>query len=142
MCDVNSLGPPLFSYGEGAVYLLRATYFLKFVTVLVLTIGSPECSQFALNPIEILKVVDVGPSVFPVTRDKKDRKRMPKTECPYDEEKKRQMRRWKHKRAETTRTIDKLCCKGQNDRWFSFKLSCCECVHFVLYIKICEKCKE
>lgn len=116
MCDVNSLGPPLFSYGEGAVYLLRATYFLKFVTVLVLTIGSPECSQFALNPIEILKVVDVGPSVFPVTRDKKDRKRMPKTECPYDEEKKRQMRRWKHKRAETTRTIDKLCCKGQNDR--------------------------
>lgn len=117
MCDVNSLGPPLFTYGEGAVYLLRATFFLKFVTVLVLTIGSPECSQFALNPIEILKVVDVGPSVFPVTRDKKDRgKRMPKTECPYDEEKKKQMRKWKHKRQEATRTIDRLCCKGQPDR--------------------------
>ncbi|XP_076483174.1 uncharacterized protein LOC117166382 [Bombus vancouverensis nearcticus] len=114
MCDVNSLGPPLFSYGEGAVYLLRATYFLKFITVLVLTIGSPECSQFALNPIEILKVVDVGPSVFPVGRaEKKDRaKRGTKVECPYDEEKKKQMKKWKHKRAETARTIDKLCCKG------------------------------
>ncbi|KAK9300682.1 hypothetical protein QLX08_006716 [Tetragonisca angustula] len=118
MCDVNSLGPPLFSYGEGAVYLLRATYLLKFITVLVLTIGSPECSQFALNPIEILKVVDVGPSAFPVTRaekkEKKDRaKRVTKVECPYDEEKKKQMKKWKHKRAETIRLIDKLCCKGE-----------------------------
>ena len=115
MCDVNSLGPPLFSYGEGAVYLLRATYFLKFIRVLVLTIGSPECSQFALNPIEILKVVDVGPAAFPVTRaEKKERaKRVTKVECPYDEEKKKQMKKWKHKRAETARLIDKLCCKGE-----------------------------
>ncbi|KOC69528.1 hypothetical protein WH47_05471 [Habropoda laboriosa] len=114
MCDVNSLGPPLFSYGEGAVYLLRATYFQKFITALVLTIGSPECSQFALNPIEILKVIDVGPSAFPVGRiEKKERsKRVTKVECPYDEEKKKQMKKWKHKRAETARTIDKLCCKG------------------------------
>ncbi|CAK9805070.1 hypothetical protein ANTPLA_LOCUS4312 [Anthophora plagiata] len=114
MCDVNSLGPPLFSYGEGAAYLLRATYFQKYITALVLTIGSPECSQFALNPIEILKVIDVGPSVFPVGRsEKKERsKRVTKVECPYDEEKKKQMRKWKHKRAETARTIDKLCCKG------------------------------
>lgn len=115
MCDVNSFGPPLFTYGEGVVYLFRSTYFYKFITVLVLTIGSPECSQFALNPIEILKVMDVGPSVFPVgVLDKKDRaKRVSKAECPYDEEKKRYMKKWKHKRTETAKTIDKLCCKGQ-----------------------------
>ncbi|XP_076231261.1 uncharacterized protein LOC143177281 [Calliopsis andreniformis] len=114
ICDVNSFGPPLFQYGEGAAYLLRATYFYKFITTLVLTIGSPECSQFALNPIEILKVIDVGSSVLPIGRlDMKERgKRITKIECPYDEEKKRQMKRWKHKRQETARTIDKLCCKG------------------------------
>lgn len=59
MCDVNSFGPPLFSYGHGAAYLLRATSFRKFMTVLVLTIGSPERSRFSLNPIEILKIVEI-----------------------------------------------------------------------------------
>lgn len=59
MCDVNSFGPPLFSYGRGAAYLLRATSFRKFMTVLVLTIGSSERSRFSLNPIEILKIVEV-----------------------------------------------------------------------------------
>lgn len=114
MCDVNSFGPPLFQYGEGTVYLLRATYFYKFITSLVLTIGSPECSQFGLNPIEILKVVDVGSSAIPAGRaDTKERgKRITKIECPYDEEKKKQMKKWKHKRQETARLIDKFCCKG------------------------------
>ncbi|XP_053995648.1 uncharacterized protein LOC128885575 [Hylaeus anthracinus] len=113
MCDVNSFGPPLFTYGEGAAYLLRATYFYKFMTVLVLTVGSPECSQFAVNPIEILKVVEVGPTALPIGRfEKKRDKRITKVECPYDEEKKKQMKKWKHRRQETTRTIDKMCCKG------------------------------
>nr|XP_034195511.1 uncharacterized protein LOC117611610 [Osmia lignaria] len=113
MYDVNSFGPPLYQYGEGASYLLRSTYFYKFITVLVLTIGSPECSQFALNPIEILKVVDVGPNTLPVGRAEKDRgRRVTKVECPYDEEKKRQMKKWRHKTAETVRTIDRLCCKS------------------------------
>ncbi|XP_076627672.1 uncharacterized protein LOC143344925 [Colletes latitarsis] len=113
MCDVNSFGPPLFTYGEGTAYLLRATYFYKFMTVLVLTVGSPECSQFALNPIEILKVVEVGPTALPIGRfEKKRDKRITKIECPYDEEKKKQMKKWKHRKQETARTIDKLCCKG------------------------------
>ncbi|KZC13949.1 hypothetical protein WN55_06300 [Dufourea novaeangliae] len=113
VCDVNSFGPPLFSYGEGAAYLLRATYFFKFITILVLTIGSPECSQFALNPIEILKVVDVGGAALPIGRsDKKRDKKITKIECPYDEEKKKQMRKWKGRRQETAKTIDKMCCKG------------------------------
>ncbi|XP_076299845.1 uncharacterized protein LOC143218508 [Lasioglossum baleicum] len=113
VCDVNSVGPPLFTYGEGAVYLLRATYFYKFITILVLTVGSPECSQFALNPIEILKVIDVGPSTLPIGRTEKKRDtRITKIECPFDEEKKKQMRKWKGRRQETARTIDKMCCKG------------------------------
>lgn len=61
MCDVNSFGPPLFQYGYGTVYLMRATSFYKFITILVLTIGSPECNRFTLNPIEILKVVEMDP---------------------------------------------------------------------------------
>lgn len=59
MCDVNSFGPPLFQYGHGSAYLLRATSFHKFVIVLVLTIGSSERSRFSLNPIEILRIVEV-----------------------------------------------------------------------------------
>ncbi|XP_033322662.1 uncharacterized protein LOC117218419 [Megalopta genalis] len=116
VCDVNSVGPPLFSYGEGAVYLLRATYFYKFITVLVLTVGSPECSQFAVNPIEILKVIEVGPTTLPIGRPEKKRdKRIAKIECPFDEEKKKQMRKWKTRRQETAKTIDKMCCKGGAD---------------------------
>lgn len=62
MCDVNSFGPPLFPYGHGASYLMRATSFRKFVTVLVATIGSSDRSRFTLNPVEILKVVEVDPA--------------------------------------------------------------------------------
>ncbi|KAL0120014.1 hypothetical protein PUN28_007996 [Cardiocondyla obscurior] len=72
MCDVNSYGPPLFRYGHGVAYLLRATSFRKFVTVLVLTISSPERSQFSLNPIEILKIVemDTAPKSGAETRER------------------------------------------------------------------------
>ncbi|KAK2582865.1 hypothetical protein KPH14_008943 [Odynerus spinipes] len=120
MCDVNSFGPPLFQYGEGAVYLLRATYFYKFMTILILTIGSPECSQYALNPIEILKVIDVdttGPADLPIGKPKRTdyRGRRRKIPCPYDEEKKKQMRKWKIRRAEERRTIDKTCCKDEEE---------------------------
>ncbi|XP_018359681.1 PREDICTED: uncharacterized protein LOC108758934 isoform X1 [Trachymyrmex cornetzi] len=59
VCDVNSFGPPFFRYGHGAAYLLRATSFRKFVTILVLIIGSPGRSRFSLNPIEILRIVEV-----------------------------------------------------------------------------------
>ncbi|XP_018347415.1 PREDICTED: uncharacterized protein LOC108751630 isoform X1 [Trachymyrmex septentrionalis] len=59
VCDVNSSGPPFFRYGDGAAYLLRATSFRKFMTVLVLIIGSSERSRFSLNPIEILRIVEV-----------------------------------------------------------------------------------
>ncbi|KMQ92044.1 hypothetical protein RF55_8023 [Lasius niger] len=62
MCDVNSFGPPLFSYGRGAAYLMRATCLGEFVTVLVLTIASPERSRFTLNPVEILRIVEIGPA--------------------------------------------------------------------------------
>lgn len=62
MCDVTSYGPPLFHYGNGAAYLIRATSFYKFMTVLVLTINSPERSRFSLNPIEIVRVVETDPS--------------------------------------------------------------------------------
>ncbi|XP_011692991.1 PREDICTED: uncharacterized protein LOC105453034 [Wasmannia auropunctata] len=60
VCDVNSFGPPFFHYGHGAAYLMRATSYRKFVTVLVLLIGSPERSRFSLNPIEILRIVEVN----------------------------------------------------------------------------------
>ncbi|XP_011139199.2 uncharacterized protein LOC105183045 [Harpegnathos saltator] len=60
MCDVGSFGPPLFTYGHGVPYLMRATSFRKFATVLVASIGSPDRSRFTLNPVEILKVVEVG----------------------------------------------------------------------------------
>lgn len=62
MCDVNSFGPPLFPYGSGAAYLMRATCLGEFVMVLVLTIASPERSRFTLNPVEILRIVEIGPA--------------------------------------------------------------------------------
>ncbi|XP_033226602.1 uncharacterized protein LOC117179071 [Belonocnema kinseyi] len=58
--DAHSFGPPLFQYGTGNAYMLRATYFFKFITILIITIGSPECSQFSLNPIEILQIHDLN----------------------------------------------------------------------------------
>lgn len=57
-CDVGSHGPPLFRHGHGAPYLLRATSYRRFLTALVLTIGSPEPSPFAVIPVEILRVVE------------------------------------------------------------------------------------
>ncbi|XP_036146275.1 uncharacterized protein LOC114254284 [Monomorium pharaonis] len=81
VCDVNSFGPPLFPYGRGAAYLLRATFFRKFVTVLVLIVGSPERSRFSLNPIEILRIVEMDgalESCGAKTRERRHRfKRMP-----------------------------------------------------------------
>ncbi|XP_014483133.1 PREDICTED: uncharacterized protein LOC106748781 [Dinoponera quadriceps] len=62
MCDVNSFGPPLFKYGHGAPYLMRATSFRKFLTMLVATVGSSDRSRFTLNPVEILKVVEAPAS--------------------------------------------------------------------------------
>lgn len=73
MCDVNSFGPPLFRYGHGVAYLLRATSFRKFVMVLVLTIGSPERSQFSLNPIEILRIVEMDTALGAKPRERKHR---------------------------------------------------------------------
>ncbi|XP_018044451.1 PREDICTED: uncharacterized protein LOC108684573 [Atta colombica] len=73
MCDVNSFGPPFFRYGHGAAYLLRATSFRKFMTVLVLIIGSSERSRFSLNPIEILRIVEVN-TAFDSRRKPRDKK--------------------------------------------------------------------
>ncbi|XP_024871501.1 uncharacterized protein LOC112454376 [Temnothorax curvispinosus] len=73
MCDVNSFGPPLFRYGHGAAYLLRATSFRKFVTVLVLTVGSPDRSRFSLNPIEILRIVEMDSESRAKTRERRHR---------------------------------------------------------------------
>ncbi|KAF7419090.1 hypothetical protein HZH68_001743 [Vespula germanica] len=119
MCDVNSFGSPLFQYGQGAAYLLRATYFYKFMIILILTIGSPECSRFALNPIEILKVIDVdstGPSDLPIGKPKRInyKGRRDKVVCPYDEDKKKRMKKWKSRRSEGRKTLDKTCCKTED----------------------------
>ncbi|XP_018405507.1 PREDICTED: uncharacterized protein LOC108781891 isoform X1 [Cyphomyrmex costatus] len=76
-CDVNSYGPPLFRHGHGAAYLLRATSFRKFLTVLVLIVGSPERNRFTLNPIEILRIVEVDSALLDPRgkpRDKKQRR--------------------------------------------------------------------
>ncbi|EZA54012.1 hypothetical protein X777_05861 [Ooceraea biroi] len=77
MCDVNSYGPPFFRYGHGTVYLLRATSFRKFVTVLVLTIGSYESSRFTLNPVEILRILEVDPAFDSRARTTERRKIAP-----------------------------------------------------------------
>lgn len=71
MCDVNSFGPPLFSYGHGTAYLLRATSFRKFMPVLVLTVGSSERSRFSLNPIEILRIVEMDTEPRAKTRERR-----------------------------------------------------------------------
>lgn len=121
MCDVNSYGPPLFQIGQGTIYTIRATYFYKFMVVLILTIGSPECSRFTLNPIEIIKVIDVdnhtGPADLPIGKSKRNDRsgKRDKVVCPYDEDKKRQMKRWKVRRSVERRTIDKTCCKIEDD---------------------------
>ncbi|KAK0181663.1 hypothetical protein PV327_003930 [Microctonus hyperodae] len=62
LLDVSSIGPPLFNYGDGVAYLLRATTFHEFMVAIVLTIGSIECSSFVLDPINIVKIIDVGSS--------------------------------------------------------------------------------
>ncbi|EGI63674.1 hypothetical protein G5I_07911 [Acromyrmex echinatior] len=73
VCDVNSFGPPFFRYGQGAAYMLRATSLRKFMTVLVLIIGSSERSRFSLNPIEILRIVEVD-TAFDSRRKPRDKK--------------------------------------------------------------------
>lgn len=81
ICDVNSFGPPLFQYGHGSAYLMRATSFCKFITVLVLTIGSSECSQFSLNPVDILKVIEIGPAFDSRARIDERRKKSFRATC-------------------------------------------------------------
>ena len=58
--DAHSYGPPLFQYGHGVAYVIRATSFYKFMNVLIVTISSIECSKFWLHPIEIKNVIDLG----------------------------------------------------------------------------------
>lgn len=113
--DVNSMGPPLFDHGSGVAYLIRATSLPKFMTVLILTIGSPECSEFRLNPINILKIIDIGSANS--SAGKSNRERCPannlftKSPCPYEEEKKR--KRGKRKMVpEDKKTIGKVAYKG------------------------------
>ncbi|XP_015117284.1 uncharacterized protein LOC107041307 [Diachasma alloeum] len=61
MMDVDSVGPPVFGLGDGVGYLVRVTSFRRFVVSLVITIASAECSFFTLHPVEVVKIVDVGP---------------------------------------------------------------------------------
>ncbi|XP_012234573.2 uncharacterized protein [Linepithema humile] len=94
VCDVNSFGPPLFQYGHGAAYLMRATSFCKFVTVLVLIIGSPECSQFSLNPVKILRVVEVGPDFRARMGERRNRfGRLVGRKRAFNEQKKRKIKK-------------------------------------------------
>lgn len=91
MCDVNSFGPPLFPYGHGASYLMRATSLGEFVMVLVLTIASPDRSRFSLNPVEILKIVDIGVAYDSHARTSERRKRFGRFAgkmCTFDERRK------------------------------------------------------
>ncbi|XP_029666284.1 uncharacterized protein LOC115237416 [Formica exsecta] len=91
MCDVNSFGPPLFPYGHGAAYLMRATSLGEFVMMLVLTIASTERSRFSLNPVEILRIVDIGPAYDSRARMSERRKRFGRFAgkmCTFDERRK------------------------------------------------------
>ncbi|XP_066601035.1 uncharacterized protein [Prorops nasuta] len=118
MCDVNSFGPPLFPHGGGAAYLLRATSFNRFIIILVLTVASPECTSFALNPIEILKVIDLGKKMeFPGRRrnDRQGSRKKPAELCPFDEQKKKHLRNWKNRRQENLRkSLDRTVCKDSD----------------------------
>lgn len=103
MMDANSIGPPLFQYGAGVAYLIRATSFVRFMNVLVLTIGSSECSRFFVNPIVIGRIVDLGTTAL---GEMKGKARFRKIECPRDRTK--GPKRFK---AEGKRTIDRVSCR-------------------------------
>ncbi|XP_024937778.1 uncharacterized protein LOC107264810 isoform X2 [Cephus cinctus] len=121
MCDVQSWGPPLFQYGHAVAYLLRSTSFFKFMTILILTIGSPECSRFSLNPIEIVKVIEVGSADTPKQVDAQNRRKTSsnttKVTCPYEDDKKPDPKKWRPKSAQSERkTIDKTICKDESSK--------------------------
>lgn len=106
MCDVNSFGPPVFQYGHGTAYLMRATSFYRFMTVLVLTIGTPERNRFSVNPIEILKVVEMGAPSDPRARADERRNCFVKKARTFDERRKQRTKRQERRRT-ITRTIGK-----------------------------------
>lgn len=54
------MGFPTFPCDKNTAYLLRATYFHKFITNLILIIGSPKYSQFSFKPIKILAIFDLS----------------------------------------------------------------------------------
>ncbi|XP_023315140.1 uncharacterized protein LOC106652243 [Trichogramma pretiosum] len=60
LCDVKSYGPPIFVPGDGSVYLLRTTCIEELIGSIILIIGSPECSQFTLRPLEIVRMKDTS----------------------------------------------------------------------------------
>ena len=100
MFDAHSMGPPLFSYGTGTSYILRATYFYKFMTVLILTIGSSECSQFSLIPIEILKIFDLDDIECPEkNHEELCRDIEIKAKCPVIDEKKEVKKQSKNRKC-------------------------------------------
>ncbi|CAD6225430.1 GSCOCG00005675001-RA-CDS, partial [Cotesia congregata] len=76
--DTNSFGPPIFDYGQGVAYLLRATSFQKLLKTLILIINSLESSRFSVNPVEILKIIDVESPCSKI-KEKKLKKKLKRT---------------------------------------------------------------
>ncbi|XP_012282082.1 uncharacterized protein LOC105700631 [Orussus abietinus] len=115
MCDVRSSGPPIFQYGDGVAYLIRTTGLHVLMVVLVLTIGAPECSQFVLNPIDILRVVDMG-SVDP--GGSSELPESPAREvCPFEDDRSPDPKKWRPKAAKIDRkTIDRVSCRESPKR--------------------------
>ncbi|KAK0178312.1 hypothetical protein PV328_002274 [Microctonus aethiopoides] len=114
MLDVGSIGPPLFNYGDGVAYLLRATSFHEFIVALVLTIGSIECSSFVLEPIDIVKIIDVGSSQLAANADDKyqvntNRKKIVKTVRSCDKATRKKFKKNIKSRSNKT---DQLMCKA------------------------------
>lgn len=108
MMDVNSVGPPLFQYGDGVSYLIRAGGYQEFIKVLVLTIGSNECSRFSINPIVIDKMIDLGTTDL---RDKPGRIELRKIECPYEDGAKGSKKSKSKEQNQRKPTIDKVTCQ-------------------------------
>ncbi|XP_011311578.1 uncharacterized protein [Fopius arisanus] len=61
MMDVDSVGPPVFTLGDGVGYVVRVTSYRRLIVSLIVTIGTIECSVFCIRPVEVLKILDVGP---------------------------------------------------------------------------------
>ncbi|KAG8041788.1 hypothetical protein G9C98_007092 [Cotesia typhae] len=76
--DTNSFGPPIFDYGRGVAYLLRATSFQKLLKTLILIVNSLESSRFSVNPVEILKIIDVESPCNKI-KEKKLKKKLKRT---------------------------------------------------------------